>query len=52
MLLVMSKKLFDKAKELFEVDCVDIFVNNAGVNTSVGWKKMHGSQQNGGFKRC
>ena len=33
------EKLFDKAEELFGVDCVDIFVNNAGVNTSVGWKK-------------
>ena len=33
------EKLFDKAEELFGVDCVDIFVNNAGVNASVGWKK-------------
>jgi len=33
------KNLFDKAEEFFKVSCVDMLVNNAGINTNWGWKK-------------
>ena len=33
------KNLFDKAEENFEVGCVDILANNAGVNCIDGWRK-------------
>jgi len=32
------KNLFDKTEEIFNVECVDILANNAGVNTNLGWK--------------
>ena len=32
--------LFDEAEKYFKVDCIDLLVNNAGINgISVGWKK-------------
>lgn len=32
--------LFDETAKYFEVDCIDLLVNNAGINgLSVGWKK-------------
>ena len=33
------KILFDKAEEHFEVGCVDILANNAGINCNFGWRK-------------
>jgi len=33
------KILFDKAEEYFQVGCVDILTNNAGVNCNFGWRK-------------
>ena len=30
--------LFDQAEKLFNVPCVDILANNAGVNVNFGWK--------------
>ena len=30
--------LLDKAEEYFNVSCVDIMVNNAGVNVNLGWR--------------
>merc|ERR1712215_596476 len=33
------RNLFDKAEEFFKVSCVDVLVNNAGINTNWGWKK-------------
>ena len=32
------KNLFDKTEDFFDVECVDILANNAGVNTNLGWK--------------
>ena len=31
--------LFERAEEFFQVSCVDILANNAGVNTNYGWRK-------------
>ena len=31
--------LFDETEKFFMVDCIDLLVNNAGVNTNFGWKK-------------
>ena len=31
--------LFDGAEKHFQVDCVDMLVNNAGINTNFGWRK-------------
>ena len=33
------RNLFDKAEEYFNVECVDILANNAGINTNYGWRK-------------
>lgn len=33
------KNLFDKAEEFFNVSCIDVLVNNAGINTNLGWRK-------------
>jgi len=33
------RNLFDKAEEHFNVGCVDILANNAGVNVNLGWRK-------------
>ena len=33
------KVLFDKAEEHFQVGCVDILANNAGINCNYGWRK-------------
>merc|ERR1711934_492494 len=33
------KILFDKAEEHFNVGCVDILANNAGINCNYGWRK-------------
>ena len=30
--------LFDQSEEFFQVSCVDMLVNNAGVNTNHGWR--------------
>merc|ERR1711915_916801 len=32
-------KLFDECEKYFKVKCVDLLVNNAGINTNFGWKK-------------
>ena len=31
--------LFDKTEAHFKVNCIDLLVNNAGINTNFGWKK-------------
>ena len=31
--------LFDESEKYFQVDCVDVLVNNAGINTNFGWRK-------------
>ena len=31
--------LFDQAETYFKVNCIDLLVNNAGINTNFGWKK-------------
>ena len=31
--------LFDETEKYFKVDCIDMLVNNAGLNTNFGWKK-------------
>ena len=31
--------MFDKAEKYFNVGCVDILGNNAGINTNYGWRK-------------
>ena len=31
--------LFDETENYFQVDCVDMLVNNAGINTNLGWRK-------------
>ena len=33
------RNLFDKAEKLFNVGCVDILANNAGINCNAGWRK-------------
>ena len=33
------RNLFDKAEKYFNVGCVDILGNNAGINTNYGWRK-------------
>ena len=33
------RNLFDKAEQIFNVDCVDILANNAGINCNAGWRK-------------
>jgi len=33
------RNLFDKAEKYFNVGCVDILANNAGINTNYGWRK-------------
>ena len=33
------RNLFDKAEKLFNVDCIDILANNAGINCNAGWRK-------------
>ena len=33
------KELFNKSEEYFKVSCVDLLVNNAGINTNAGWRK-------------
>ena len=30
--------LFDKAEEFFQVSCVDLLANNAGINLNHGWR--------------
>ena len=30
--------LFQRAEEFFQVSCVDLLVNNAGINTNHGWR--------------
>merc|ERR1711872_607069 len=32
-------KLFDECEAYFKVNCIDLLVNNAGINTNFGWKK-------------
>merc|ERR1712212_282343 len=32
-------KLFDECEAYFKVDCIDLLVNNAGINTNLGWRK-------------
>ena len=31
--------LFDETEKFFAVNCVDVLVNNAGINTNFGWRK-------------
>ena len=31
--------LFNESEKYFQVDCVDLLVNNAGINTNFGWRK-------------
>ena len=31
--------LFNETESYFKVDCIDMLVNNAGINTNMGWKK-------------
>ena len=31
--------LFDFAEDFFKVNCIDMLVNNAGINPTYGWKK-------------
>jgi len=33
------KSLFDKTETYFKVNCIDLLVNNAGINVNLGWKK-------------
>ena len=33
------EKLFDDTESYFSVNCIDLLVNNAGINTNFGWKK-------------
>ena len=33
------RNLFDKAEKYFNVGCIDILANNAGINTNYGWRK-------------
>merc|ERR1712183_793601 len=33
------EKLFDDTESYFNVNCIDLLVNNAGINTNFGWKK-------------
>ena len=33
------RNLFDEAEKNFNVECVDVLVNNAGINTIHGWRK-------------
>ena len=33
------EKLFDETEAYFNVNCIDLLVNNAGINTNFGWKK-------------
>merc|ERR1712126_583858 len=32
-------KLFDECEAYFKVKCIDLSVNNAGINTNLGWRK-------------
>jgi len=32
-------KLFDECEAYFKVECIDLLVNNAGINTNWGWRK-------------
>merc|ERR1711970_172575 len=32
-------KLFDECEAYFKVKCIDLLVNNAGINTNLGWRK-------------
>merc|ERR1711872_470974 len=32
-------KLFDECEKYFKVKCIDLLVNNAGINTNLGWRK-------------
>ena len=32
--------LFDKAEEFFQVSCVDLLANNAGINVNQGWQRV------------
>jgi len=32
-------KLFDECEAYFKVECIDLLVNNAGINTNMGWRK-------------
>ena len=34
-----SSRLFDECELFFNVKCIDLLVNNAGVNTMFGWRK-------------
>ena len=31
--------LFDETEKFFAVNCIDMLVNNAGINTNFGWRK-------------
>ena len=31
--------LFDETEKIFDVKCVDLLVNNAGINNNLGWRK-------------
>ena len=33
------ENLFDQTESYFKVNCIDLLVNNAGINTNFGWKK-------------
>ena len=32
-------RLFDECESYFNVPCIDLLVNNAGINTNWGWRK-------------
>ena len=32
--------LFDKTEEFFQVSCVDLLANNAGINVNQGWQRV------------
>ena len=35
----MLLRLFDSCESYFGVPCVDLLVNNAGINANLGWRK-------------
>ena len=36
---ISPSRLFDECEKYFGVSCVDLLVNNAGINTNLGWRK-------------
>ena len=46
-----SPRLFDECEKYFGVPCVDLLVNNAGINTNWGWRKCMEVRQQGRKER-